>query len=137
MKDDTKYLLEEGNTLTPKYDEHGYIPCITTSAKNGSVLMFAYMNEESLQKTLETGEMHYYTRSRQKIWHKGESSGHVQKVIEMRIDCDQDVLLAKVEMEPEASCHTGRHSCFYRKINTDGTLTFVDDERLFDPDEVY
>ncbi|MBX2833745.1 MAG: phosphoribosyl-AMP cyclohydrolase [Micavibrio sp.] len=120
-----------------KYDDRGFIPCITTSAKTGHVLMFAYMNEAALQKTIETGEVHYWSRSKGRLWHKGESSGMVQKVIEIRTDCDQDCLLISVDMEPEASCHTGRRSCFYRKLKRDGGLEFVDSGRIFDPEDVY
>ena len=100
--------------------------------------MFAYMNAEALELSVKTGEVHYYSRSRQKIWHKGESSGNTQKIIEMRTDCDQDVLLVRVEQKGGASCHTGRRSCFYRRVNDDGkTLTIFDSKKVFNPDEVY
>ena len=120
--------LEENLELIPQFDKNGLIPCITISAKNGSILMFAYMNEESLKKTIETKEVHYWSRSRNELWHKGATSGHIQKVVEIRIDCDQDCISVSVEMEPEMSCHTGRHDCFYRKVNLEtGKLEFIED----------
>lgn len=135
-----KHELEKTLTFTPKFDEHGLIPCITTDAENGQVLMFAFMNEEALQKTIETGEAHYWSRSRKELWHKGASSGHTQKVIEMRTDCDQDCIWISVEAGP--ACHTGRKTCFYRKIEQNDTagdtkMHFVDDEKVFDPKDVY
>ncbi len=139
----SKKQQEESLSFTPKFDKDGLIPCITTSAKTGTVLMFAWMNEQALQKTIETGEAHYFSRSRNELWHKGASSGLTQKVTEMRIDCDHDCILLKVEIPgEEASCHTGRHSCFYRAVpvNTDANtvqLKFIDAEKIFDPDEVY
>lgn len=117
-----KTELEEGTTLNLRYDQNGLIPCITTSAQDGEVLMMAYMNEISVQKTIETGQAHYWSRSRQELWHKGASSGNVQKVISMKTDCDQDCLWISVEMplhppeNKEISCHTGRRGCFYREI---------------------
>ena len=127
--------------LSPKFDDKGLIPCITTSAKTGKVLMFAYMNQQAIDKTLETKEVHYWSRSRSSLWHKGASSGMVQKLVEMRIDCDQDCIWVTVEMQPEASCHTGRQSCFYRKLerSDNGTITmsYIDDELIFDPKDVY
>lgn len=133
----SKEELEEGLEFTPRYDDKGLIPCITTSADSNKVLMFAYMNEEAIRKTLETGEAHYWSRSRNALWHKGASSGLVQKIKDIRIDCDQDCVLISVEMDMEASCHTGRHNCFYRRIEDMDTLSLVDDKRLFDPDDVY
>jgi len=130
-------ISEETLEFTPQYDANGLIPCITTSVKSGKVLMFAFMNAQAVKKTLETGEVHYWSRSRGELWHKGASSGMVQKLVEMRTDCDQDVLWVSVDMEPEASCHTGRQSCFYRKVNKDGTLEMIDDAQIFDPDKVY
>jgi phosphoribosyl-AMP cyclohydrolase len=116
--------IAETLEFTPKYNENGLIPCITTSARDGSVLMFAWMNREALAKTIETGEVHYWSRSRNELWHKGKTSGQVQKVIEMRTDCDQDCLLMKVETpEPETACHTGRRSCFYRVVKSLTSLT--------------
>ncbi len=103
--------------------------------------MFAYMNQQAIDKTLETKEVHYWSRSRSSLWHKGASSGMVQKLVEMRIDCDQDCIWVTVEMQPEASCHTGRQSCFYRKLerSDNGTITmsYIDDELIFDPKDVY
>ena len=133
----SKKELEENLQFTPRYDDKGLIPCITTSAETGKVLMFAYMNEESLRKSIETGEVHYWSRSRNALWHKGASSGMVQKIVEMRTDCDQDCIWVSVNMNLEASCHTGRQGCFYRNIEDMDTLSFVDDKRIFDPDDVY
>lgn len=131
-----KKALEEGLAFTPRFDANGLIPCVATCAKTGAVLMVAYMNDEAICKTLETGEAHYWSRSRGALWHKGATSGHIQKIIEMRTDCDQDCLWITVE-STEAACHTGRKSCFYRKVISRGTLEPVDAERVFDPDAVY
>lgn len=109
--------IEEGNDFTPHYNEHGLIPCITISAKTGHVLMLAYMNAEALSKTIETRQAHYWSRSRGELWHKGATSGQIQHVLEILTDCDQDALILKVEMSQEISCHTGRESCFYRRID--------------------
>lgn len=131
--------LEEGLTFQPKFDASGLVTCVTTDAASGDVLMVAHMNEEALRKTIETGEGWYYSRSRKKLWRKGESSGHVQRVVEMRMDCDQDAVWIRVE-QAGAACHTGRHSCFYRAVtNTDGAakLSFVDAGKVFDPAKVY
>lgn len=118
--------IEETATFTPQFDEKGLIPCITVSKRSGKVLMMAYMNAEALQKTTETGEAHYWSRSRNKLWKKGETSGQIQKVTEIRTDCDQDTLLITVETPaPETACHTGRQSCFYRTLK-DGKLVFED-----------
>ncbi len=106
--------IEETLEFTPKFDDKGLIPCICTCEDTGEVLMFAFMNKESLAKTLETGEAHYYSRSRQELWHKGATSGQIQKIVEMRTDCDQDCIWIKVKQTP--ACHTGRNSCFYRVI---------------------
>lgn len=118
--------LEEGLHFTPRFDNSGLIPCITSSAKTGKVLMFAWMNKHALQKTIETGEVHYWSRSRAELWHKGATSGHIQKVVELRTDCDQDCILAIVDVDSaeDVACHTGRESCFYRTINKDGSLEF-------------
>ncbi len=136
--------IEEGTAFTPKFDADGLIPVVTTSATTGEVLMFAYMNGEALARTLETGEAHYWSRSRRKLWRKGEDSGNTMRVIELRTDCDQDALWLAVEMAgTEACCHTGRRSCFYRAVplglGTAGrvTLEFVQTERVFDPERVY
>jgi phosphoribosyl-AMP cyclohydrolase len=130
---------EEGLSFQPKFDASGLLTCIATDASTGGLLMVAHMNEEALRKTIETGEAWYFSRSRQALWRKGETSGHVQRVLEIRTDCDQDAVWIKVE-QVGAACHTGRRSCFYRKIEkTDGEprLAFTDGERLFDPNAVY
>jgi len=133
--------LEEGTTLTPKFDRDGLITCVTTDAESGDVLMVAHMNDEALRKTIVSGEAWYFSRSRQKLWRKGESSGHVQRVRELRIDCDQDAVWIKVEQEGPGACHTGRRSCFYRAapLGQSGavTLEFRDGEKTFDPSKVY
>ena len=110
--------VEEGTELAPKFDSEGLIPCVTTAANSGEVLMLGYMNEEALKKTIETGEAHYFSRSRQVLWHKGATSGLVQTVKEMRIDDDQDAVWIAVEIPGDASCHVGYRSCFYRSIPT-------------------
>ena len=130
---------EEGLTLKPKFDASGLVTCVATDAVTSEVLMVAHMNEEALRKTIASGEAWYFSRSRGALWRKGETSGHVQRVVEMRVDCDQDAILIRVE-QAGAACHTGRHSCFYRKVEgTDGgaRLSFVDAERQFDPKVVY
>lgn len=110
-----RHDLEEGTTLTPKFDAAGLITCVTTEAETGEVLMVAHMNAEALQRTIETGEAWYWSRSRQSLWHKGDTSGQVQNVIEMRIDCDQDAVWLRVKVAGDGGCcHTGRQSCFYR-----------------------
>lgn len=144
-KRETIEQVEEGHVLAPKFDDNGLIAVVTTSAKSGEVLMLGYMNDEALRKTIETGEAHYFSRSRQVLWHKGATSGLVQKVVEMRIDDDQDAVWLRVEMDgEEASCHVGYRSCFYREVPT-GTLptngavslTYREDSKTFDPKEVY
>jgi phosphoribosyl-AMP cyclohydrolase len=130
---------EEGLTLQPKFDASGLVTCVATDAATGELLMVAHMNEEALRKTVESGEAWYFSRSRNALWRKGETSGQTQRVVEMRVDCDQDAVWIRVE-QTGAACHTGRKSCFYRKVETDGTgarLAFVDDARLFDPKAVY
>lgn len=134
--------VEEGHELAPKFDEHGLLPCVTTAAGTGEVLMLGYMNAEALKKTILSGEAHYYSRSRKTLWHKGATSGLVQKVVEMRIDDDQDAVWLRVEIPGDASCHVGYRSCFYRSIPTgDGsparTLHFEESEKRFDPTAVY
>lgn len=115
-----KTELEEGTAFTPRFDRDGLIGCIVTDERDGTVLMFAYMNEEALRLTLATGIAHYWSRSRQSLWRKGDTSGQQQSVKEIRTDCDQDVLLMKVVPGGDGSaCHTGRRSCFYRRIVTD------------------
>jgi phosphoribosyl-AMP cyclohydrolase len=130
---------EEGLTFQPKFDASGLVTCVATDAASGDVLMVAHMNEEALRRTIATGEAWYFSRSRDALWKKGESSGHTQRVIEMRTDCDQDAVWIRVE-QVGAACHTGRRSCFYRKIEGEGSklsLTLVDAKRLFDPNAVY
>ena len=131
--------LEEGLDFRPRFDASGLVACVATDAVTSEVLMVAHMNEEALRKTIETGEAWYYSRSRKSLWRKGETSGHVQRVVEMRTDCDQDAIWIRVEQKGSA-CHTGRHSCFYRKLETAGggaRLSLVNAERQFDPKAVY
>jgi phosphoribosyl-AMP cyclohydrolase len=131
--------IEEGLTLRPKFDASGLVTCVATDAATSEVLMVAHMNEEALRKTIASGEAWYYSRSRKALWRKGETSGHVQLVVEMRLDCDQDAIWIRVEQKG-AACHTGRHSCFYRKVEgAEGgaRLSFVNAERQFDPKAVY
>lgn len=140
---DDKHQLEEGEALTPKFDANGLIPAICTDAATGVVLMFAFMNEEALSRTIQTGEAWYWSRSRQKLWHKGETSGNTQAIVDIRTDCDQDVIWISVDQRGGAACHTGRKSCFYRRIDADPSaaggarLTHMDDERVFNPKDIY
>jgi len=139
--------VEEGKQLAPKFDLHGLIPVVTTDVNTGEVLMHAYMNEEALVKTIKTGEAHYYSRSRQQLWHKGQSSGLVQKVKQLAIDDDQDCLWMQVIVAGSgASCHVGYRSCFYRSIPTGESaisdqqpiqLLFTEKDKTFDPKAVY
>lgn len=115
---------EETLIFCPKFGSDGLIPVVTQEDGTGEVLMVAYMNEEALRKTLECGEMVYYSRSRRCLWHKGETSGCVQKLVSLSVDCDQDTLLAKVRQTGEGACHTGRRSCFYRAVEGGG-LRFI------------
>jgi phosphoribosyl-AMP cyclohydrolase len=109
---------EETTVFAPHYDDNGLIPAIVTDAKDGSVVMLAYMNAQALALTLETGEAHYWSRSRNELWRKGATSGDTQKIVDIRMDCDQDTILLKVAMAGRGvACHTGRHSCFYRRIS--------------------
>jgi phosphoribosyl-AMP cyclohydrolase len=118
-----------------QWDEHGLVPVIAQEAATGDILMFAWMNREALAKTVELGEAVYWSRSRKKLWHKGEESGHVQKVLEIRLDCDEDVVLMKVEQAGGIACHTGRHSCFFQKFeNGDWIAT---EPVLKDPGAIY
>jgi phosphoribosyl-AMP cyclohydrolase len=139
--------LEEGSALTPKFDAEGLVTCVATDAASGDVLMVAHMNAEALAKTIASGEAWYYSRSRRALWKKGETSGHVQRVVEMRVDCDQDAVWIKVE-QVTAACHTGRRSCFYRAVplgepaaksgGKSGAITLeFRDERVFDPKTAY
>jgi phosphoribosyl-AMP cyclohydrolase len=131
--------LEEGLALMPKFDADGLITCVATDAASGDVLMVAHMNAEALAKTIATGEAWYYSRSRRALWKKGETSGHTQRVVEMRVDCDQDAVWIKVE-QSVAACHTGRRSCFYRAVplGKQGSITLeFRDDRVFDPNTAY
>jgi phosphoribosyl-AMP cyclohydrolase len=131
--------LEEGVALAPKFDADGLVTCVATDAGSGDVLMVAHMNAEALAKTIASGEAWYFSRSRRALWKKGESSGHTQRVVEMRIDCDQDAIWIKVE-QTVAACHTGRRSCFYRSVplGKAGAVTLeFRDEPIFDPRAVY
>ena len=130
--------IEEGKDLAPKFDKFGLIPVITTDFKNGSVLMHGYMNKEALKKTITTGEVHYWSRSRKIIWHKGNTSGFIQKVKEIRIDDDQDAIWVRVSTK--ASCHVGYKSCFYRSINFKKKkvqIVFKEKRKVFNPKKVY
>jgi phosphoribosyl-AMP cyclohydrolase len=118
-----------------QWDEHGLVPVIAQEAGSGDILMFAWMNREALARTVELGEAVYWSRSRKKLWHKGEESGHVQKVLEIRLDCDEDVVLLTVEQAGGIACHTGRHSCFFQKFE-DGDWVSVEPV-LRDPDTIY
>ena len=129
--------LEEGTSFAPRFDAQGLITAIAQEAGSGRVLMVAHMNAEALSKTIATGEVHYFSRSRQALWKKGETSGEVQKLIELRTDCDQDVVLLTVEQTGRgAACHTGRKSCFYRRLDG-GQLADTAEPKLFDPNAVY
>lgn len=134
--------VEEGAAFAPKFDADGLLTCVTVDASTGEVLMVAHMNAEALARTVESGEGWYYSRSRRKLWRKGESSGHVQRVVEMRVDCDQDAVVIKVEQAGPGACHTGRRSCFYRAVplgtapNASLKLE-IRDAQLFDPGAVY
>lgn len=117
------------------WDDHGLVPVIAQDAQSGEVLMFAWMNREALERTMTTGEAVYWSRSRRKLWHKGEESGHIQKVVEIRADCDRDVILLKVEQSGGIACHTGRRSCFFHRLE-DGAWREVEPV-LKDPEEIY
>ena len=143
--------VEESNELAPKFDKDGLISCITTDATSGEVLMLGYMNAKALEKTIATGEAHYFSRSRQVLWHKGATSGLVQNIVEMRIDDDQDTVWIRVKVAGNgASCHVGYRSCFYRKVpigihnekpfrqmDEQISLEFMEHEKTFDPLAVY
>lgn len=136
-----KSELEDAGDFTPRFDDRGLITAIVTDAHDGVLLMVAHMNAEALALTLETGTAHYFSRSRAKIWKKGETSGNLQTVVEVRTDCDQDAILLKVEVGGlAATCHTGRRSCFYRTVELkDGrpVTRITDSHRHFDPHDVY
>ncbi|MDP6566527.1 MAG: phosphoribosyl-AMP cyclohydrolase [Alphaproteobacteria bacterium] len=136
--------VEEGAELAPKFDADGLIPVVTTDAQSGELLMHGYMNAEALRRTIETGEAHYWSRSRQTLWHKGATSGLVQTVKEMRIDDDQDAVWLRVDVTGGASCHVGYRSCFYRSVplgemagDQAPPLRFEETEKVFDPRAVY
>ncbi len=131
--------LEEGLMLTPKFDTNGLVTCVVADADSGEILMVAHMNAEALARTIASGEAWYFSRSRGALWKKGETSGHTQKVVDMRVDCDQDAIVIKVEQRGGA-CHTGRRSCFYRavKLGATGPATLeLCEDRVFDPKSVY
>ncbi|MFB3785458.1 MAG: phosphoribosyl-AMP cyclohydrolase [bacterium] len=143
-----KRQIEEGLDFAPKFDQDGLIPVITQDCQTHEILMMAYMNRDALIKTIELGEAVYWSRSRQELWHKGATSGMVQKVREMRTDCDQDAILLRVEMVGGACCHVGFRSCFYRSVPLAGEalasapdaalkLTCTEREKVFDPEKVY
>ena len=143
-KRDSVFEVEEGKFLSPKFDSQGLIPVITTDSKTGEVLMHGYMNSEALKKTIETKEAHYWSRSRKSIWHKGKTSGFTQKVIQIRIDDDQDSVWLSVDIGNGASCHVGYRSCFYRSIplgkidqSEKVEMKFEEKEKKFDPEKVY
>ena len=143
-KRESVFEVEEGKFLSPKFDSQGLIPVITTDNKTGEVLMHGYMNSEALKKTIETKEAHYWSRSRKSIWHKGKTSGFTQKVIQIRIDDDQDSVWLSVDIGNGASCHVGYKSCFYRSIplgkidhSEKVEMKFEEKEKKFDPEKVY
>lgn len=135
-----KAVLEEGTVLSPRFDSAGLVTAVVADATDNEILMLAYMNAQALQLTIETGIAHYWSRSRNSLWKKGETSGNLQMVEDIRVDCDQDAVLLKVRVAgKDATCHTGRRSCFYRKVDLQngkpGLLTMA--EPLFDPATVY
>jgi len=136
--------VEEGKYLEPKFDENGLIPAVTTDFKTGDILMHGFMNDEALKKTIETKEAHYWSRSRKKIWRKGQTSGFVQTIKEIRIDDDQDSVWLLVDIGNGASCHVGYRSCFYRSIPLGNIknlqeleMEFKENKKIFDPKKVY
>jgi len=139
-----KAQVEQGSQLAPKFDSVGLIPAIATDYESGELLMVAYMNEEAFKKTIEIGEAVYYSRSRQEMWHKGATSGHTQKVIEIRVDCDQDAVWLRVDQQGSGACHVGYRSCFYRAVDRDNLkadepvgLKLAEKEKAYDPATVY
>ena len=133
--------VEESTELAPKFDKNGLIPVVTTDFSSGELLMQGYMNEEAFKKTIDLGEAVYFSRSRKKLWHKGQTSGLIQKIKEIRIDDDQDCVWLRVDVKGGASCHVGYRSCFYRSIPMNNSskivLKFEEKEKVFDPDQVY
>lgn len=140
---ETVEQVEEGHVLAPKFDANGLIPVVTTDFTSGELLMHGFMNEDALKQTIATGEAHYWSRSREAIWHKGATSGLVQNIVEMRIDDDQDCVWLRVKVAGNgASCHVGYRSCFYRSVPTGDIsnkveLSFEEHEKVFDPLDVY
>lgn len=145
----SKAEIEEGDRLSPKFDAAELVTAVTTDADSGEVLMVAHMNAQALALTIETGVAHYYSRSRDRLWKKGEESGHFQTLVELRVDCDQDAVVLRVRVAgpgagiPGATCHTGRRSCFFRSVplgaapSPELRLSMNDTVRLFDPEDVY
>jgi phosphoribosyl-AMP cyclohydrolase len=132
--------IEEGTAFSPKFDKDGLVTAVVTDVASGDLLMVAHMNADALKRTVESGEAWYFSRSRRQLWRKGESSGHVQRVKEMRVDCDQDAVWLKVEQAGAGACHTGRKSCFYRAVplgKSGAALEFRDGDKTFDPSAVY
>ena len=130
--------VEEGKSFTPKFDENGLIPVITVEDSSGDILMHGYMNSEALIKSIESKEAYYWSRSRQKLWKKGEISGLKQAIVKILVDDDQDCMIFRVNVAGSgASCHVGYKSCFYRVLEDKENLKFIETEKLFDPDEVY
>ncbi len=143
-KRESIFEVEEGKYLSPKFDSEGLIPVVTSDHKTGEILMHGYMNEEAFKKTIEKKEAYYWSRSRKKLWHKGKSSGFIQKVVEIRIDDDQDSIWIKVDIGSGSSCHVGYRSCFYRSIplgkmknQNKVEMEFKEKEKKFDPKKVY
>ncbi|WP_340104982.1 phosphoribosyl-AMP cyclohydrolase [Rhodohalobacter sp. 8-1] len=134
-----KNQIELGHDFAPKFNNQGLIPCITVDADSGEVLMFAWMDKVALKMTIETNKATYFSRSRGKIWVKGESSGREQIVEKILVDCDQDVIQLRVKMTREGACHNGYRSCFYRSVDSDDdtSLVYEINDRSFDPDNVY
>ena len=133
--------IEEGTAFIPKFDANGLLTAVVTDASTGELLMVAHMNAEAVERTIATGEAWFYSRSRRQLWKKGETSGHVQRVREVRVDCDQDALWLKVEQAGPGACHTGRRSCFYRSVplgqGKPVALEFRNADKTFDPQKVY
>ena len=130
--------VEEGKSFTPKFDENGLIPVITVEDSSGDILMHGYMNSEALIKSIESREAHYWSRSRQKLWKKGEISGLKQAIVKILVDDDQDCMIFRVNVAGSgASCHVGYKSCFYRILEDKENLSFIESEKLFDPAEIY
>ncbi|HEX5507113.1 MAG TPA: phosphoribosyl-AMP cyclohydrolase [Pseudolabrys sp.] len=140
MTEKSQADIEEGTTFAPRFDANGLITAVVTDAKSGELLMVAHMNREALDKTIASGEAWYYSRSRKALWKKGETSGHTQRVVEMRVDCDQDAIWLKIDQAGAGACHTGRRSCFYRAVplGKSGAVTLeFRGEKTFEPGAVY